>query len=156
MRGTEVFTSCGLILRPRNPRASRLRSRDASRCQAVTPAGSLCHNFPFLLPPPCPCAGLRSISEHSTLTAWERRTGSAESLGPTEAHHTTLADSSRRFLRFSETRWHEDFILRIEIVRSGIAVSIRLSPLAFPSPCLGTSKTPTRSSEDTYGLQVRL
>jgi hypothetical protein len=54
------------------------------------------------------------------------------------------------------TRWHEDLILRIEIVRSGIAVSVRLSLLAFPSPCRGTSKTPTHLSEDTYDLQVRL
>jgi hypothetical protein len=73
-----------------------------------------------------------------------------------KAHYTTLADASRRFLRFSETRWHEDVILRIEIIRSGIAVSIHLSLLAFPSPCRGTSKTSTHLSEDTYGLQVRL
>ena len=75
---------------------------------------------------------------------------------PTEVHYTTLADSSRRFLRFSETRWPEEFILRIEIVRSGIAVSVRLFLLAFSSLYRGTSKTPTRLSEDTYGLQVRL
>jgi hypothetical protein len=47
-------------------------------------------------------------------------------------------------------------MLRIEITRSGIAVSVHLSLLDFPSSYRGTFKTPTRLSDDTYGLQVRL
>ena len=74
---------------------------------------AIIHTFPFDKRPGHPegypgrairntAGDLRSVYEHSAISAWERRNWSAQSLGPTEVHYTTLSDSSWRFLRFSE------------------------------------------------------
>jgi len=56
----------------------------------------------------------------------------------------------------SKTRRFVDSVLTIGIARSGIVVSRHLSLLAFLFLDHGTSRTPTRSSEDTCDLRARL
>jgi hypothetical protein len=45
--------------------------------------------------------GQRRVSEHSAISAWERRNRRGQSPGPKDVHYTTLGVAKRRLLRFS-------------------------------------------------------